>query len=158
MTSWRCSECGCSREAAERKRKRLGLLFQFLTIRAVTCSPKCGCARAHRLWRAKYDRHYWRRIRARRRKRAKRREGPQEDKQMRWLSLIGQVLGAAGAICTVVSPFVRSQAVAVVKHGVAHDFPGGVAPPWRQLLAQSRWTIGGLALIALGFLLQAAGT
>lgn len=77
---------------------------------------------------------------------------------MRWLSLIGQLLGAAGAISTVASPFVRSEALGKIKRGAFREFPGGVAPPWEHLLTQSPWTIGGLALIALGFLLQAAGT
>jgi hypothetical protein len=52
MVRWRCSECGCSREAAERKRKRLGL--PVLIAWAKTCSPPCARAREKRFLREKY--------------------------------------------------------------------------------------------------------
>jgi hypothetical protein len=53
-TNWRCSECGCSRETATRRRTRRGL--GPLRSWAHTCSPECKAARKraydHRLWEA----------------------------------------------------------------------------------------------------------
>ncbi len=52
MSRWRCSECGCFREAAERKRKRVGL--PVLYPWAKTCSQPCSRVREKRLTREKY--------------------------------------------------------------------------------------------------------
>ncbi len=76
---------------------------------------------------------------------------------MRWLSLTGQVLGAVGAICTVVYPFERKRGMSGEFRGdEVRTYPDG-PPLVSQLLTQSG-TRAGLLLIALGFLLQAAGT
>jgi hypothetical protein len=45
--AWRCSECGCARTTAERRRRERGL--RPLTSVAVVCSPECGRARYSRL-------------------------------------------------------------------------------------------------------------
>jgi hypothetical protein len=65
--AWRCSECGCSSEAAERKRKRLGL--PVLYPWAKTCSQACARAREKQLLRKKYGpgTRYDRALRVRRR-------------------------------------------------------------------------------------------
>ncbi len=64
---WACSECGASWEKADRTRQRRSL--PSLGVHAKTCSPECGRVRARRLWRAKYNNAYWRRIQARARRR-----------------------------------------------------------------------------------------
>jgi hypothetical protein len=45
-TTWRCSECGRSREATEKLRERRGLAV--LRRAAVTCSPECAARREQR--------------------------------------------------------------------------------------------------------------
>jgi hypothetical protein len=45
-TTWRCSECGRSREATEKLRERRGLAA--LRRVAVTCSPECAARRDQR--------------------------------------------------------------------------------------------------------------
>lgn len=77
---------------------------------------------------------------------------------MRWLSLTGQLLAAAGAICTVLYPFERLKGlVGEVTEGAVHDYTHGV-PLSAELRRQGRQLRGGLWLMAIGFLLQAAGT
>ena len=49
MKPWRCSECGCSRREADRKRKLAGL--PPLASTSVACSPACSRERERRrLW------------------------------------------------------------------------------------------------------------
>lgn len=44
---WHCSECRCTWEEAEARRRRAGL--KPLIISAKACSPKCGAKRSRRL-------------------------------------------------------------------------------------------------------------
>lgn len=51
---WRCSECGCTYETAQRRRARAGL--GPVQVHARTCTPKCRLRRIRRLAAAKWRR------------------------------------------------------------------------------------------------------
>ncbi len=79
---------------------------------------------------------------------------------MRWLTLFGQLLGATGAVCTVLYPFERlKDLVGEMRDGaMVHEYPPGGPPLWKQLRMQPLQLKGGLWLIVVGFALQAVGT
>jgi hypothetical protein len=78
-----------------------------------------------------------------------------------WFNLVGQALGSIGAIYTIANPFLTKRAALEIglPRYTSDDPEQDLKLPFvQELMRQSRKARIGLALIALGFLLQATAT